>query len=326
MSLKHIPIMARELCQLFAAHPNPKTYLDLTLGGGGHLSAVLTAFPSLNRLIAIDRDQTAHETAKRALTKAHPELTIQSGLTLEDCLLLPSENSKPSLFLSQHRFSRIDDVDPEDKKADLVVCDLGVSSMQLDDIERGFSYRGGKLPLNFQMGLGGVDVQEWLRKTDETALADTLFAFGGERNSYTIAKKIKAKLSSRLEGPLTCDELSKICEKCDKKNTKKINYRGDYLHPATRTFQALRIVVNDELNELSRALKGIPKWVNSGSLVAFFSFHEHEDRLVKEAFRAWEQDQGLGFSARNKPVVPTKEEIAVNSRSTSAKLRVFHFE
>jgi len=279
----------------------------------------------LNRLIGIDRDWTAQETAERALTKAYPGLTIRSGLTLEECLLSPLENSKPSLFLSQHRFSLINDVDPEDKKADLVVCDLGVSSMQLDDIERGFSYRGGKIPLNFQMGLGGVDIQEWLRKTDEIALADTLFAFGGERNSYKIAKKVKAKLSSRLEGPLTCDELSKICEKCDKKNANKVNYRGDYIHPATRTFQALRIVVNDELNELSRALKGIPKWVSPGSLVAFFSFHEHEDRLVKEAFRAWEQDQGLGFSTRNKPVVPTKEEIAVNSRCTSAKLRVFQF-
>lgn len=325
MSLKHIPIMARELCQLFAAHPNPKTYLDLTLGAGGHLSAVHTAFPSLNRLIGIDRDDVAHEIAARTLTESHPGLSIRSGLTLEQCLSAPLEDSTPSLFLAQHKFSYINDVDPEDKKADLVVCDLGVSSMQLDDTERGFSFHGGKLPLNFQMGLGGVDIQEWLRKIDEVSLADTLFAFGGERNSYNIAKKIKAKLSSRLEGPLTCEELSKICEKCDRKNTNKVNFRGDYIHPATRTFQALRIVVNDELNELSKTLKGMPKWVNPGSLVAFFSFHEHEDRQVKEAFRLWESDLGLGFSTRNKPVVPSKEEIAVNRRCTSAKLRVFQF-
>ncbi|MFG0260983.1 MAG: 16S rRNA (cytosine(1402)-N(4))-methyltransferase RsmH, partial [Novipirellula sp. JB048] len=191
------------------------------------------------------------------------------------------------------------------------VLDLGLSSDQLADRQRGFSYTvDGPLDLRFDPE-NGVPASRWLAMHDEKQIADTIYQYGEERFSRRIARAIVAK--QRARQPInTVDQLVEICRRCVPRS------RNHDIHPATRTFQALRIAVNDELGILERTLREAPNWIAPGGRMVVISFHSLEDRIVKNAFR---QDDRWEILTK-KPLRPTESEVAHNPRSRSAKLRV----
>jgi 16S rRNA (cytosine1402-N4)-methyltransferase len=195
--------------------------------------------------------------------------------------------------------------------ADAVILDLGLSSDQLADRDRGFSFQqDGPLDLRFDPE-NGAAASEWLARHSEKEIADAIYQYGEERFSRRIAREVVAR-AKRREPVRTVAEMVDVCRRCVP--------RGKHhdIHPATRTFQALRIAVNDELDILARALAVAPSWMVQGGRIAVISFHSLEDRLVKNAFREDERWNVL----TKKPLRPTEQEIALNPRARSAKLRV----
>jgi 16S rRNA (cytosine1402-N4)-methyltransferase len=190
---------------------------------------------------------------------------------------------------------------------DGVLYDLGVSSMQLDDGARGFSFRSDA-PLDMRLDpTQGESAADYIVSHDEVELADVIFRYGDERNSRRIARSLKTKL------PRTTGELAAIVAGA-------VHVRGkrERIHPATRTFQALRIAVNDELGALRESLDGAASVVRPGGRIVVISFHSLEDRIVKLFFREDERVRPL----TRKPIVPGDEEISTNPRARSAKMRV----
>ncbi|MEM9643543.1 MAG: 16S rRNA (cytosine(1402)-N(4))-methyltransferase RsmH, partial [Planctomycetota bacterium] len=195
--------------------------------------------------------------------------------------------------------------------ADAMVLDLGLSSDQLEDRERGFSFtQDGPLDLRFDPE-NGVPAHIWLQRHSETEIADAIYQFGEERFSRRIAKQIV--MLARQKTPVqTVGQLVEICRRCVPRS------KNHDIHPATRTFQALRIAVNEELGILSRTLQSAPEWLRPGGRIAVISFHSLEDRIVKNAFREDERWKAL----TKKPLRPSEQEVQQNPRSRSAKLRV----
>jgi 16S rRNA (cytosine1402-N4)-methyltransferase len=193
---------------------------------------------------------------------------------------------------------------------DAILLDLGLSSDQLADAERGFSFSvAGRLDLRFDR-TQGESASELLARIDERSLADLIYRYGEERFSRRIAKKIVA---TRREHPFhRAEQLADLVRSCVPRS------RGHRIDPATRTFQALRIAVNGELESLESALKRLPECLIPGGRLAIISFHSLEDRLVKHAFR---EDERLNVLTK-KPLQASESEIAKNPRSRSAKLRV----
>jgi 16S rRNA (cytosine1402-N4)-methyltransferase len=195
--------------------------------------------------------------------------------------------------------------------ADAFVLDLGLSSDQLADRQRGFSFTvDGPLDLRFDPE-NGVPAWQWLANHKEVDIANAIYQFGEERFSRRIARFIVQRAKER--NPVrTVSQLADICRSCVPRS------KHHDIHPATRTFQALRIAVNDELNILTRTLANAPDWIAVGGRIAVISFHSLEDRIVKNAFR----DDPRWAILTKKPIRPTEAEVAGNSRSRSAKLRV----
>ena len=193
---------------------------------------------------------------------------------------------------------------------DGILLDLGLSSDQLADTRRGFSFQAdGQLDLRFDTSRG-EPAWELIARLDERSLADIIYQFGEERFSRRIAKRI---VETRRTSPIqTADELAQLVRSCVPRS------RGHRIDPATRTFQALRIAVNGELSALEQALSVLPDCLAPGGRLAIISFHSLEDRLVKHAFRA---DDRLTVLTK-RPLRPTDEEAAANPRARSAKLRV----
>jgi len=291
----HIPVMMNEVLEAL----NPKdgeTYIDGTFGAGGYSSAILDHAPC--HVIGFDRDLTA----------------IDSGQSLVD-------HYNPRLKMVNNQFGNVRDY-LNDDKVDGFVLDIGVSSMQLDQSERGFSFmRDG--PLDMRMG-GGETAAELIDRLSEEDLANIIYKYGEERKSRYIAKAIKASL------PLsTTLELANAIEKAVRRK------RGDKIHPATRTFQALRIAVNDELGELEKALEASLSILNPGGRLVIVTFHSLEDRIVKNFLKNYAQprvsenkyarvkeDCSYPFKLINRKAVQvTKTEAKINARSRSAKLR-----
>lgn len=300
MSAPHIPVMMNEV--LDALQPQAgETYVDGTFGAGGYTSAFLESADC--NVIAFDRDPTA----------------IAAGQVLVD-------KYKGKLSLVQNCFGNIAEV--LDKQIDGFVLDIGVSSMQLDQAERGFSFmRDG--PLDMRMAAGGSDesAAELIARIDESDLADLIFKYGEDRNSRRIARAIvAARAETKIETTLV---LANIIEQAVPRKW------GDRIHPATRTFQALRIVVNDELGELERALEASVKILKPGGRIVVVTFHSLEDRIVKNFFKdhsdkpksvnRYRPEQNTQTSVfemiTRKAVQATDEEAAVNPRARSAKLR-----
>ncbi|QQA44155.1 16S rRNA (cytosine(1402)-N(4))-methyltransferase RsmH [Pelagovum pacificum] len=288
----HVPVLIRPLIEAVA--PVSGTWLDGTFGAGGYTRALLDA--GAENVIGIDRDPLAAEMA---------------GWVADD----------PRIALIQDTFSNLDDHASE---LDGIVLDLGVSSMQLDQAERGFSFNTDG-PLDMRMSQDGPSAADLVNDLDEGPIADILFHYGEERASRRIAKAIVR------ERPLsTTGQLTAIVEKCLPRP------KPGQSHPATRTFQALRIAVNNEYGELAEGLMAAERALKPGGMLAVVTFHSIEDRMVKRFFQL--RSGRTGGGSRHAPAVqeitpafelvtrkavgPDDRELAENPRSRSAKLRV----
>ncbi len=285
----HVPVLSRELIEGLAVRPGGH-YLDATVGGGGHSRLILEAAPDV-RLTAIDRDEQALEAAKDQL--ASYGVSVSKG-DLE---------ARVQYFLGN--FANYEVSEPV---FDGIICDLGVSSYQLDIAERGFSFRTAAaldMRMDRRQGVTAADV---INQWKETELANIFFKYGEERLSRRIARRIVEQRPFH-----TTTELAMVIAASVPRQ-----YRYGRIHPATRVFQALRIVVNEELTSLETFLNRAPNWLVPDGRLAIISFHSLEDRLVKHSLR----DSPLLQVLTKKPIVPQTDEIKQNPRSRSAKLRI----
>ena len=285
----HVPVLAEPLMQALTAElcvqRQSGVFVDATLGGGGHSGLLLDRYPQL-RLLGLDHDETARRAAAERLEHHADRVTIVA--------------------------TNFADYTPPQPVA-LVLADLGVSSPQLDVAQRGFSFRlDGPLDMRMNPAGGGETAAELIARLDEPALADLIYAYGEERLSRRIARRIKTDLVERGAYAGTA-ELAYAVAGCYPPKA-----RRGRIHPATRTFQALRVAVNDELAVLDRLLQQAPDWLEPDGLLAIISFHSLEDRRVKTAFL---RDERLQRVTR-KPLRADEAEQEVNPRSRSAKLRI----
>jgi 16S rRNA (cytosine1402-N4)-methyltransferase len=259
--------------------------IDATLGGGGHSALLLEDHPRLE-VIGLDQDASARAAAAARLAPWADRLEIVAT-----------------------NFAAYSPAAP----VQAVLADLGVSSPQLDRAERGFSFRA-EGPIDMRMNAeAGETAAQLLDRLEEGALADLLFQFGDERLSRRIARRLVAERQAKPWAERSTSELAYAVAGCYPPKA-----RRGRIHPATRSFQALRIAVNDELGALDRLLQRAPDWLLPGGLLAIISFHSLEDRLVKQAFLA---DARLERITR-RPVVADPAEAEANPRCRSAKLRL----
>jgi 16S rRNA (cytosine1402-N4)-methyltransferase len=282
----HATVMKEEVVAALALRPGG-VYVDATLGGGGHTEAILAAEPGA-RVIAIDRDAQAVEAAGARLAGFGDRVTIV-----------------PASFGSVHDVLANLDI----ARVDGLCADLGVSSPQLDDPSRGMSFRH-EGPIDMRMDQGeGETALDLIARLSDDELADVIFEYGDERRSRRIARSIKR---AHGEGDLhTTLDLRRAIVRA----VGPVRVGG--VDPATRTFQALRIAVNRELEELEALLAALPEIVVPGGVAAILSFHSLEDRRVKHAF----QDRDTWTPLFKKPLVAGEDERAENARARSAKLR-----
>jgi 16S rRNA (cytosine1402-N4)-methyltransferase len=281
---EHIPVLARESVDALAIRPDG-VYVDATFGAGGHSALILAALGAAGRLIAFDADPSA---GARAI--ADPRFTLVRA-NFRD--------------LAQ----RLDALSIA--AVDGVLFDLGVSSMQFDEGERGFSFRVAA-PLDMRMDpTSGESVAEFLATRGEREIADAIYEFGEERKSRRIARAIVALRDAGTPVRDTVDLAGVVARAVRAPAHAKI-------HPATRTFQALRIAVNDELGALRDGLDAALARTAPGGRIAAISFHSLEDRIVKQTFR----DDPRARPITRKPVVAAEDELATNPRARSAKLRI----
>ncbi len=298
----HAPVLLDEVL----AHLGPRdgdVILDGTFGGGGYTRAIAAAADC--RVLAIDRDLDAIARAERLSERMASVIPLLGRFSHLDALAIHAGHPL----------------------VDGVVLDLGVSSFQIDEAERGFSFQKDG-PLDMRMGQSGASAADVINRMPEPALATILFRLGEERQSRRIARAIATR---RTSAPFT-----RTLDLADLVEGALGGRRGSRIHPATRTFQAIRMFVNDELGELARALTAAERALQPGGRLVVVTFHSLEDRLVKQALK--ERSGGAGGGSRHLPgraagpvpsfelvtrkaVIPGEAEIATNPRARSAKLR-----
>jgi 16S rRNA (cytosine1402-N4)-methyltransferase len=297
---RHISVLGREAVEMLGLHDGG-IYRDATFGAGGYSRMILETDGT--RVVGIDRDRSA----------------ITDGFDLVD-------RAEGRLTLVEDRFSNLDEICAAQglDAVDGVVMDVGVSSMQLDQAARGFSFRLGG-PLDMRMGHDGPTAADVVAKASEADLANIIYIFGEERHSRGVARAIVA---ARKEAPITTTQaLADIVGRV-------VRSKPNEIHPATRTFQALRIFVNEELDELHLALAAAERVLKPGGRLVVVSFHSLEDRIVKDFLN---QRGKAGGGSRHlpelaqaapsfqiltkRPVTPGEAEISANPRARSAKLR-----
>jgi 16S rRNA (cytosine1402-N4)-methyltransferase len=297
---RHISVLGRETVEMLGPRDGG-IYLDATFGAGGYSRMILETGGT--RVIGIDRDRSA----------------ISGGFDLVD-------RAGGRLTLVEDRFSNLAEICAAQgiEAVDGVVMDVGVSSMQLDQAARGFSFRLGG-PLDMRMGHDGPTAADVVAKASEADLANIIYIFGEERHSRGVARAIVA---ARKEAPITTTQaLADIVGRV-------VRAKPNEIHPATRTFQALRIFVNEELDELHLALSAAERVLKPGGRLVVVSFHSLEDRIVKDFLN---QRGKAGGGSRHlpeiaqvppsfqiltkRPVIPGEAEISANPRARSAKLR-----
>ncbi|MDO4697304.1 MAG: 16S rRNA (cytosine(1402)-N(4))-methyltransferase RsmH [Pasteurellaceae bacterium] len=303
---KHITVLLNEAVDGLAIKPNG-IYIDGTFGRGGHSRLILSRLGEQGRLIAIDRDP-------RAITEAN---------TISD----------PRFQIVHSAFSAIPNICEElglVGKIDGILLDLGVSSPQLDEAERGFSFmRDG--PLDMRMDTTkGVSAMEWLAQVSEEDLAWVLKEFGEERFAKRIAQGVTSYNKSAKEKISRTLQLAKIIEE-------SVPFKERHKHPATRSFQAIRIFINSELDELEKALNSTLSVLAPAGRLSIISFHSLEDRMVKQFMRKQskgeavpkglpilesELNKNIPLKTIGKAIMPTQAEIDANPRSRSAVLRI----
>ena len=303
-SNEHVPVLLGPVLEGLRIKENG-TYVDGTFGRGGHSREILKRLNAGGRLIAIDRDPQAIASAPRALTD-DPRFELIRG-----------EIAHIGTFLRERDLAG---------RVDGILLDLGVSSPQLDEAERGFSFmRDGPLDMRMDPD-AGISAADWLATVDDKALTRVLRKYGEERHAPRIARAIVA---ARVEAPITrTQQLADLIESV-------VPRRGSKKHPATKTFQAIRIAVNRELEQLEIFLGEVIDLLASGGRLCIISFHSLEDRIAKrfmrDASRESEQYRGMPdvpeeFQAKlklvSKVMTATDEEIADNVRARRARLRV----
>ena len=287
-NFNHIPVMGKEIIRSLKELPSELTkkglIIDATIGGGGHSAQILENFPGI-KIIGLDQDPMAIKAASKKLIKFGTRIEIISTNFAD---------------FSHH------------EQAICVLADLGVSSHQLDEPSRGFSFRLNG-PIDMRMNPEeGSSAAELIETLSEQDLADLIYKLGEEKRSRRIARKIKNDLAEN--GPYSgTQDLSYAIAGCFPPKQ-----RYGRIHPSTRTFQALRIAVNNELGSLDSLLLKAPNWLSENGLFIVMSFHSLEDRRVKSSFKT---DNRLKMLSK-KPMRASPEEIELNPRSKSAKLRI----
>jgi 16S rRNA (cytosine1402-N4)-methyltransferase len=288
---RHVPVLLEEVLEYLNVRPGG-VICDATLGLAGHSSAIAKRLGGKGKLIAFDRDPEAMEAAKARLEELRSELG----------------DEMPEVVYVAKAFSEaVNEIAPG--SLDGLLADFGVSSLQLDEAHRGFSFRSDG-PLDMRQDTrSGETAEQVVNQEDENELADLIYEFGEERRSRRIARAIVRARPIRSTA-----ELAQII------SAAAPSMKGDKIHPATRTFQALRIRVNNELGEIQSLLKSAGSLLKPGGRLVLISFHSLEDRLVKDAFR--EASRAKEFEVlTKKPVVAEEQEQMRNPRSRSAKMR-----
>ncbi len=301
----HKPVLYNETMENII-DKRPLIYVDCTLGGGGHTEGILQNSTEDSKVIAIDQDDQAIKFAKKRLEKYENKLQI-----FKDNF----KNLDTVIYLGGY------------EKVDRILMDIGVSSTQLDDVERGFSYKyEAKLDMRMNRDLK-ISAWDVVNKFSEKEIADIIYKYGEEPKSRKIAKNIvEYRKNKNID---TTIELSNIVIKSIGKSMKK--------HPSKRTFQAIRIFVNKELEVLEEAMDKAVNLLNDKGKLLIITFHSLEDRMVKEKFRNYENpctcpsdfpvcacgNKSLGKVLTKKPIVAKDEELNENNRAHSAKLRIF---
>ena len=297
---RHQPVLLEEAIDLLNVRPGGN-YIDATLGGGGHALEILKRNGPSGKLIGLDRDPRAIEAATDRLSGYQERFTAVNL-----------------------KFSLMDEMNwGRDLKIDGMLFDLGLSSPQIDHSQRGFSFMGDG-PLDMRMGLNGVSARDLVNKTGEKELADIFYQYGEEQKSRKIARAIaEARINNPIE---TTGQLARIIKETRPQMPAKT---------LARIFQAIRIKVNDELNELEQGLNTGVEMLSSGGRIVVISYHSLEDRMVKETFRRLAEPctcpprlpscvcgkTPVIKIITKKAMVPTPRQISENSRARSAKLR-----
>ena len=299
LEFSHFPVMLNEVLKISSLSSN-KNFIDCTFGGGGYSKEILKF--SNTKVLAIDRDKKAFKIAKEL------------------------EKKFPHRFkFYQTKFSQLENISREN--VDVVIFDLGLSSIQLDDLERGFSFKSNK-KLNMTMGLNEISALDAINNLSEKDLKLIIKILGDEKEASKIAKNIVEQRN--IKKITNTIDLVKIIEKSKKKNySSKIN-------PCTKTFQAIRIFVNKEITELINGVINATKKLKPGGKILVISFHSLEDRIIKYFFTNFSKNQTrpsrylpenkatktiLFDEYKNKVFRPSKDEVEQNNRSRSAKLR-----
>ena len=284
----HKSVMTNEIMASLEYYPSIFTKkikgIDATLGGGGHSYHLLKQYPDLE-IIGLDQDPFARKSASIKL-----------------------DEFKTRIKINDANFATFEPYE----KVSFVIADLGVNSNQLDNPERGFSFQKDG-PLDMRMNpFIEIDAEKLIENLSEKDLADIIYKYGEERLSRKISRKIKMDLKEKGKYSGT-KALAYSIAGCfpPKQRYKKI-------HPATRTFQALRIAVNKEIDALEKFLKVVPDWLLPGGIISIISFHSLEDRLVKTSFKNDERLKNL----TKKPITPSAKEVELNKRARSGKLRI----
>ena len=290
----HVPVLLKEAID-FLNIRRGGTYIDATVGLGGHSYEIAKRLGAQGRLIGVDKDPAALE---------------KTGVRFQASGVGEERADWPSVELRHGSFADLAN-DQQPSTIDGILADLGMSSLQLDDPARGFSFQA-EGPLDMRMNTqSGETAEQVVNRVDEVTLANLIYEFGEERRSRRIARAIVRSRPIRTTAQLA-DVVSAAA--------RPMNQAERRIHPATRTFQALRIFVNRELDDLRELLNSAPQLLKPGGRLVVISFHSLEDRIVKDAMREAAK-QGAYRLLTKKPVTASEEEIDRNPRSRSAKLR-----
>ncbi len=301
----HVPVLLKEAIDYLNVRRGG-TYIDATVGLGGHSYEIAKRLGAPGRLIGLDKDPAALEIAKSKIVVRRSSFVV-------------GQSDWPTVELRHGSFAELanDQRLTTNDKVDGLLADIGVSSLQLSDAARGFSFQADG-PLDMRMDpRSELTAEQVVNHLDERKLADVIYEFGEERRSRRIARAICRSRPIRSTAHLA-DVISAAARPMNRGQNK---YDQRRIHPATLTFQALRIFVNRELDDLKALLQAAPTIVKPGGRVVVISFHSLEDRIVKDALREGEKKYKYFRVLTKKPVTASKEEQDRNPRARSAKLR-----
>jgi 16S rRNA (cytosine1402-N4)-methyltransferase len=298
----HVPVLLKEAIDFLAVKPGG-TYLDATVGLGGHSLEIAKRLGAAGHLIGFDKDPAALEVARKRLVPVAGRSSLAVSEPNGDV-----STDWPAITLLHRSFAELAN-DQQTATIDGLIADLGVSSLQLGDPARGFSFQA-EGPLDMRMNpMSGETAEQVVNHIDERELADVIYEFGEERRSRRIARAIVRSRPIR-----TTTQLVEVVSAAAR------SMKYERIHPATRTFQALRIFVNRELDDLKVLMEAAPRVLKPAGRLVVISFHSLEDRIVKDAMRAGAKDMNFRLLTK-KPVTASEDEIERNPRSRSAKMR-----